>query len=341
MPAHTLSSTAQLDTDICSSWDTAYSALCDPETASKSAPLRNFLQAEENVEILSRPWKPFAGPSAQEKSKFESKTAPDSITPAKTAHYDLEEIKQDSLWLSKEANISEYAALRLVIQEWQSRPTVQLLSGLTEEEALSVQEAAGLSNLGSSTFVPNTSIVGVASTLGLQSDKQFDSENQRKLRILDIYHSTRIAILHVSQLLVSWGSAKSFRELPSFGRSYRVCEDWLELLGQAIANNQNQSSNQGLDQSIHAIRAKIEALNTGFPYQVPEAIYEVADENWTTAQTAELVHLLHIAIVHTDLIANGFVRAPTIALWFETISEVGFFVQFPTVRSLPPYFSTC
>ena len=139
-------------------WDIAYRALCEPETASRSGALRDFLTANENVEILSRPWKPFADPSQQEKSKFESKTAPISVTPAQNHNYNLNEIKEYSLWLSKEAQISEYAALQLVAQEWQSRPTVQLLSGLTEEEALSVQDAAGLANFGASTFVPNSSI---------------------------------------------------------------------------------------------------------------------------------------------------------------------------------------
>ena len=90
----------------CRTWDIAYRALCEPQTASRSAALRDFLTATENVDILSRPWKPFADPSPQEKSKFESKTAPISVTPTPNGHYNLDEIKEDTLWLSKEAHIS-------------------------------------------------------------------------------------------------------------------------------------------------------------------------------------------------------------------------------------------
>jgi nuclear pore complex protein Nup188 len=181
-------------TDPLRTWDIAYRALCEPETASRSEALRDFLNAKENIEILSRPWKPFADPSQQEKSKFESKTAPISVTPAHSSNYNLNEIKEDGLWLSKEAQISEYAALQLVAQEWQSRPTVQLLSGLTEEEALSVQDAAGLANFGASTFVPNSSIL---QTPLASTSLQFDTQDQRRLRIIEIYHSTCAAILRI------------------------------------------------------------------------------------------------------------------------------------------------
>jgi nuclear pore complex protein Nup188 len=197
-----LSSTRACAADTPSTWDIAYRALCDPETASKSDTLRVFLTASENTHILSRPWKPFADPSPQEKSKFESKTAPISVTPSANGHYNLDEIKEDSLWLSHEAQISEYAALQLVAQEWQSRPTVQLLSGLTEEEALSVQDAAGITNLGASTFAPNSSLL---STPLVAKVTQFDTQDQRRLRILEVYHSTCAAIIRISQLLVSWG----------------------------------------------------------------------------------------------------------------------------------------
>ena len=98
----------KLSTNIyTSSWDVAYNALCDPKTASKSVPLRNFLSAEENLNILSRPWRPFAEPSTEAKNRFETRTAPVNVTPSNNGGYNLDEIKEDTLWLSKQANISE------------------------------------------------------------------------------------------------------------------------------------------------------------------------------------------------------------------------------------------
>lgn len=295
--------------------------MCDPDTASKSTTLHAFLLDEANRETLSRPWEPFPKPSAHEKNKFESKTAPISVTPASGSNYSLDEIKADALWLSQLAQISEYVALRLAVVEWQSRPTVQLLSGLTEEEALSVDEAAGLSHLGASTFVPNSSIVTAPSGL---ADTQFDSAEQRKLRLIQIYQATCVAILRISQLLISWGGPKDDRHVS--GQEYRVFEGWLEKLGQDIATRQNQNQkSDGLSQCIRAVNDRCISLENGFTWNVPSSIQEAVGLSWMTTQVTELVHILHIALVHADLFTQNFAPAATIEQWFTTAAEKDFF----------------
>lgn len=310
-------------------WDIAYRALCEPETASRSEALRDFLTAKENADILTRPWKPFADPSPQEKSRFESKTAPISVTPAQNGHYNLEEIKEDSLWLSKEAQISEYAALQLVAQEWQSRSTIQLLSGLTEEEALSVQDAAGLANFGASTFLPSSSIL----TTPLASrSTQFDTQDQRRLRIIEIYHSTCASIIRISQLLVSWGAASYLRSQTFYGSEYHaIGAGWIEELGQTISTAQGGGPATALDQCLQAVKKRCDALDIGYTWDVAESIIEAASERWVTAQTVELLHLLHLAHVHADVVTKGFVPAATIEEWLTTFMTRGFFREFPVV----------
>jgi len=319
-----------------STWDIAYRALCDPETASKSEPLRAFLTAHDNTQTLSRPWKPFREPSAQEKAKFESKTAPISVTPTPNGHYSIDEIKDDSVWLSKEAHISEYAALLLVVQEWQSRPTVQLLSGLTEEEALSVQEAAGIKNLGASTFNPNSSIL--SSPLAAKVT-HFDTQEQRRLRILDIYHSACASILRISQLLLSWGSVSQLRTQTIYGSDYHtVGAGWIEELGQALAkaqadNSSGQSGAPALDACLQAVQRRCELLQNGYTWDVAESILEQAAERWLVAQTMELQHILHLTLVHADVLAKGFVPATTMMNWLNFFLQCGFFQHFPTVST--------
>jgi nuclear pore complex protein Nup188 len=320
-------------TNIASTWDIAYRALCDPEAASKSDPLRAFLTATENTQILSRPWKPFPDPSQQEKSKFESKTAPISVTPTPNGHYSIDEIKEDSLWLSKDARISEYAALQLVVQEWQSRPTVQLLSGLTEEEALSVQDAAGTANLGASTL----------STPLAANVAHFDSQDQRRLRIVDIYHSTCAAILRISQLLISWGSVSQLRSQTIYGNDYHsVGAGWIEELGQAVATVQNGvSSNapgtKALDKCLQAVMKRCESLQNSDPWIVSDSIHAAATERWLVAQTAELQHLLHLALTHSDVLTKGFLPATTVEDWLTFLLRCSFFGEFLAVStpSLP------
>lgn len=292
------------------------------------------MSVEENLNVLSKPWQPFAEPSPQQKSKYETCVAPANITPSHNGAYNLDEIKEDTLWLSKQANISEYQALRLVVQEWQSRPATQLLSGLTEEEVLSVQEAAGWSNLGASTFAPNSSILGNPSSIHQQSDAHFDSPDQRRLRIVDIYYSARASILRISQLLLTWGSARDLRKKSFYPNDYRVCHDSLEQMGQAIAVKQNQkeantSANSALDKCIRAIKIGLEAMDTGFTWDMSESVQEAAEARWLQGQTTELLHLLHISLVHADLISKDHIPAATIEEWFSTVSATGFFRDFP------------
>ncbi|KAH7092095.1 nucleoporin subcomplex protein binding to Pom34-domain-containing protein [Paraphoma chrysanthemicola] len=315
-------------------WDIAYHALCDPETASKSEPLRAFLTSGENTQILSSPWKPFPDPSPQEKSKFDAKTAPISVTPSPNGHYNLNEIKEDALWLSKEAQISEYAALQVVAQEWQSRPTIQLLSGLTEEEALSVQEAAGVANLGASTFMPNSSILSSPQTARVTN---FDTQDQRRLRIIEIYYSTCASIIRISQLLVSWGSVSQLRNQTIYGNDYHSAgAGWIEELGQAVAAAQSgkaaaSTGAKALDECLQAAQKRCAALENGYGWSVSDAIIEQASEKWVVAQTTELLHLFHLALAHSDVIIKGFLPATTIEDWLKFFLQNGFFRDFSTV----------
>lgn len=314
-------------------WNIVYRALCDPETASKSDALRTFLTAKDNVDILSRPWKPFPDPSTQEKNRFDSKTAPISVTPSQGGHYDLEEIKTDSLWLSKQAQISEYAALQLVVEEWQGRPTTQLLSGLTEEEALSVQEAAGIASLGASTFMPNSSILATPLT---SRNTQINVEHQRRLRIIDVYHSTCASIIRVSQLLVSWGSASQLRSQTIYGNDYlTIGAGWIEELGQTLSTSQNGASAtstgvRALDECLRAVQKRCDNVQS-YTWDVDESILESAYEKWVVAQTTELLHILHLALVHSDLVVRGFVSAATIEDWLQTFMTNNFFRDFATI----------
>jgi nuclear pore complex protein Nup188 len=314
-------------------WDIAYQALCDPETASKSEALRAFLTNNENTDMLTRPWKPFPDPSSQEKTKLDSKTAPVNVTPAQNEHYDVAEIKEDSLWLAKEAQISEYAALQLVVQEWQGRPAAQLLSGLTEEEALSVQEAAGVANLGASTFIPNSSILA---TPFASKTAHLDSKDQRRLRILDVYHSACASIIRISQLLISWGCAANLRSQTIYGNEYlSIGAGWIEELGQALAVAQvGASSGAALDNCLQAFQQRVEALDRGYGWNVDDSIIEPASEKWVVAQTTELLHILHLALVHADLVVRDFVPAATIEEWLRAFHDRSFFREFPAVTPL-------
>jgi nuclear pore complex protein Nup188 len=52
-------------------------------------------------------------------------------------------VKEDALWLSEKAQIDETAALRVAVEECQSRAAARLITLFSEEELASIRETAG------------------------------------------------------------------------------------------------------------------------------------------------------------------------------------------------------
>jgi nuclear pore complex protein Nup188 len=77
------------------------------------------------------------------------------VTPNPTEKFDIKIIKEDALWLSKNASINEVDALRAVVVEHLSQSHSHLTGPLSKQDVLNVQEAAGVSSAqASSVFGP-------------------------------------------------------------------------------------------------------------------------------------------------------------------------------------------
>ncbi|KAF2140628.1 uncharacterized protein K452DRAFT_49192 [Aplosporella prunicola CBS 121167] len=311
------------------SWKDAFIALSSSNRGRESAFLERFLTHQTNVATLSKPYEPFQAPSAQSKSAFETKTAAINVPSSEDGQYDISQIKEDALWLSKEAKVDEVSALRIALLEWQTRPAAQLLSGFTEEEALSVQSAAGGANLGSSTFLPNSSILAAA-TDGLgQNFAAFASAEQRRLRILDTYLSERTHILKLSDLLVRIGSAALKTETSAETRDKGTSKvPWVAELGKSVF--QAQCTAAAFKSSFDALRARFQALAEGSGWYQAEGGNSDAEEIWGHCQLTEAISLLQIIFAQADTKPEA-LEAQTLIDWFDMTASYDFFkcVQLP------------
>jgi len=200
-----------------------------------------------------------------------------------------------------------------------------MLSGLTEEEA------AGIANLGASTFAPNSSIL--TSPLAARASR-FDTQDQRRLRIIETYYSACASIIRISQLLVSGGALEQLRTQTAYDKHYHNLRvGWIEELGQSLATAQNKGAS-ALDECLGAVQKRCEALAGGLTWSVAESTAEHAWEKCVVAHTTELLHLLHLSLAHADLITNGFVPAATLEDWLKFFMRNSFFADFPTVSSI-------
>ncbi|OCK76167.1 hypothetical protein K432DRAFT_428911 [Lepidopterella palustris CBS 459.81] len=318
------------------SWKAVYNALCDPDTVHESLKFKSFLVSADSIAILSRPLKPFDGPSQAAKDKFETKTAAINVTPSSTKYYDIEDIKKDTLWLSDLTKIDEVSALRIVVLEWQTRPALQLLGGFTEEEVISVQDASGASNLGTSTFWANSSILAAPVASSAQPSTLFNSDAQRHLRLLETYLWERVYILRTSQIMTCRAASEELRQEVRFGKGRKTDGD-IDAIAEVVIKAQQSgwkeppSDCNFLIECIDALQSRLTGIDTGSDWTVPEGIQADLEQTWSLCQAVEIAHILQLMFAHIDLFMPKMPPVAMILAWYRFMRQCAFFanIQFP------------
>ena len=130
-------------------------------------------------------------PTGATRAAFDQKTAAINVTPSQSGGYDLSEIKNDALWLSKEAQVEEIQALRVVIVELNSRSVNRLLDGINSTEGA---------------FFPQDQKDGVAAGQAQQEikrGKEASQDHERRQTLLQRFLHERKYLSAVAQLVVA------------------------------------------------------------------------------------------------------------------------------------------
>lgn len=265
--------------------------------------------------------------------------------------YDVNQIQEDALWLSKEAGIDEVSALRIVVLERQTRPAVQLLRGFSDEETSTVQDVVGGTSLQASMLAPKSSFAAGSGTLQERSVNRFNDADPRQLRLLEIYLSERRYILKVIEYLlyhalhtdISEDEVRSKKAL--HGRSAEG-SGWLVEIGKSILASWNVggtakgkeiakgSSRHFLVDAVGALESRLDSLEKGSGWYRDEGARGEVEEAWSTNQMLEMIHIMQIMI---DLLSGSFpsTRSDVVLAWFRFVSTYGFMDQFELVSRFP------
>lgn len=166
------------------------SALQDArDTRLSSDCVTRFLKEPYVHGLIKAPSKAFDKPSAQTKSTFETKTAAINVTPTSSEKYDIRTIKEDALWLSKNADINEVDALRIVVIEFQARPKSHLSGALSTQDVINLQQAVGADGTQANALFAfvNTAETGDAEKIWTK----FNTETSRRQRLVEFYLAER------------------------------------------------------------------------------------------------------------------------------------------------------
>lgn len=300
-----------------------------------------FLLDPEVLQLLEQPFDAHAQPSAQTKAAFETKTSAINVTPSSSAKYDVKEVKEDSLWLSKIAKIDEISALRVVVEECQSRTSAQLLGQFSEEELASIRDAAGNSQHSSS--IPVSLLVQ-----GLDPDaiqQQFIRQDTRRQRIFRTYLSERRYILKCTERLVD--AVLSNRNLTTDendkgkGKAVELAPSWQLTCGMALASRWDLDNvHPILLRCVRAVGTNLKNLGERSGWSDQDGERGDIEIEWARNQFTEAIHALEIVWQFLSTIVG--VPSSQIALeWFRLQQSFSFFNSFESVCARLSRPNTC
>jgi nuclear pore complex protein Nup188 len=308
-----------------SSWRLVASALedlsCDRLT---SAAVSAFLRDGYIHQLLKEPTKTFAPPTNQSKLDFETKTGAINVVPSPNDPYNLDTIKGDARWLSKNANINEVAALRIVLVEYQSRAHSHLTGPLSTQDVANIQEAAGVGDAQASAIL---ALLNVTTAVDAESTwVDFEGETKRRQRLLATYLSERRSFLGAADALLAFllhsrssGTGPELDPLrtsifqEAFGFDENAAKpdtSKLDALAPAYLST--------LDDCFNRTQAAPESLDR-------EMLDDQFEVNWIRTALTEAIHAMSVTFQILDLRASMFAPPELVTQWFALMDACEFF----------------
>lgn len=311
------------------SWKTTFVALSQLNREADNASLRRHLTDPQTVHILAHSSSPYSAPTAQTKSTFDTKTSSVHVPPSGNPRYDIGQIKEDTLWLSRETKIDEVSALRIAVLEWQTRPAVQLLRGSLVDEIPPLANGIVESQLHASFSSAVPSLFGKSSGSGPNAPALFNDVGPRRRRLLETYMSERRYILKTAEYVTFAASCKALHGSPNDTTNQAF--SWVEGVGTAIISTwkgdgpaQGKSKNFAAE-AVEALRSRIESLMGGSGWLSDESQQEEIELAWARNQILEMIHIMQVLLVRLDSSLTNLMTPEMILPWYRLMDECGFF----------------
>ncbi|KAK5796346.1 hypothetical protein VI817_005631 [Penicillium citrinum] len=291
-----------------------------------------FLSHPDTTQQLSQSLSPFSRPSPKSKSEFESKTAAIHVESNSKSSFNLNEIKADAQWLSQTANIDEITALRITIIEWQDRPAARLTANFSNEEATSIQSAAGVDSLRVSVAGPNLASI-LRQAGGDENASSFDTEKSRRLRLRNIYISERAHILKTLRKLLVLSLHDFANDLANPDEALIARKITLSKLGLSLFKEKKSGDGlkQSFDECITGIRKRLKDIAADGGWLGASESNEETEATWKTTLVEEIVHILQL-MFHQLRASSEVPSGVLLESWLGLMDEYDFLEALCVVR---------
>ncbi|KAL2680902.1 hypothetical protein Neosp_008505 [[Neocosmospora] mangrovei] len=311
------------------SWKLIATALSDSSgQRTASSAVIQFLSDDYVHRLLDDPASTFAPPNNATDKDFDTKTAPIHVPASPDGRFDIDSIKKDATWLSKNAKINLVAALRIVIVEYQSRPASHLMGPLSSQDATNLQEAAGLYNGQGSAF-----LLDLGSASALDADEiwtEFEKPETRQRRLFNIYLSERRYFTMSADYA---NSIKLYERLPTFANVNLDLAKTFRLKLPA-----RDDAEPLLPTYLQVLTDAMKLIESGLSSVTDEKwVTEDVELDWLRTLLTEAVHALSVVFQIVDSFDGEFAPSSAVNQWFTLMEVYRFFdaVQ-PIHESIAP-----
>lgn len=292
------------------SWDDLLDALLSHDDTRSNLAVE-ILSGDRPKKILLQPYPTFPKPSPSSKTSFDTSSA--GIKPSPDSLYDVDEIKADALWLSRQVDIDELEAFRLAILEWQYRAESRLLESYSEAELNSLKNALGVA------FV-DKHFQGLES----QSEDVFNSQGSRRLRLARRFLQEKVTILRLR---------KDLLDASLLPEAAYASSPQLRSLATELPPLPQDSIGDEVETAINSIRDQLKDLETGRPWDLDESNMLVLRDSADTSSLETIEVVLEILLLRVRQ-SKMTVSSAALIHWLELMSSVGFFSTFTSQVSV-------
>ncbi|KAI9648045.1 hypothetical protein NHQ30_002673 [Ciborinia camelliae] len=332
------------------SWETAYFALLNVQENGAQPMLEKFFQESKVLSLLSSPADAFPKPTTDTESEFKSKISPINADRS-SADYDFKKVSDDTLWLSKTAQVDEVSALRVVVQEHQSRAYAQLLGKLSEEELISLQDAFG--NKRSENLLSAGSLIG---TQAEAAPSEEESQGNRRVRMLSIYLAERRFFWKCLTLIIQRPRLSPIPNSPMPNRPIpnSPLEEWYERLHVDVLGSWKRSgaSQDGMVKLVGTIDRGLTKLfdeaGNGSGWTLEGDGRDELEIEWGTNQIIEATHMMETLFyyIFSSDTALEISQSDLVLAWFSFVSKFRFLDEMGTLHPIlqaaaPPLQTIC
>lgn len=290
-----------------------------------SRSVTNFLRDPYVHDLIQSPTKAFDKATSQTKSDFETRTAAINVTPTPNDKYDIKAIKEDALWLSKNVQINEVAALRIVVVEFQSRPQSHLSGPLSTQDIINLQQAVGADGTLANSLLASVNATDTADAEAIWTD--FNTETGRRRRLVELYMSERRYFMAV----VDEAHNLMFEERPAAPDTAKAALSESLLRASFGAGSITEIKMEKLESRVSTYLdlipeclaypdSGLRAMLTGPTYS------EDLELEWTRTFLTETLHLLGSIFQIVDKFTT-FLSADLVSRWFKWVDAYGFLDQ--------------